>query len=525
MVWFFTFFEFWFTNKTNARGSQNRLPLWRIDRMLERTCHFKGVCLSFTEHDWNKNKTISVKQENWERSARDVSTNMKAWTNTPIQQMQKKKKTSIFFLWWTCRKKREKQNIDLFQIDIVQDQWSNWLQSRCTSFGNNLCQVLIRFTVWKEQAWFSQILAFSFPSQGRPRWAPFAPDGHPFFFWMQQTHILAWAFCMFCWFQTTQMWTNFHNHENLLSARTQFREKKHCWSFGNVVLLDNRWAQDCLCCIWQASCQSVLHAVRHVKQETIWSWNHWDAFWWFQTEQSLDQKMEKTFHWPIEMEMRESQQHFSVRKVESIELHSRLSQIWDFGLTPLQTDFDDPAFLSRMSHLKRNHALFCLHCFDISLCRDQFCHFESVLKLKDACCSATNAITQFWQLKLFSGLGESLRLSPVSRQSSKLSPETGESFRGESFNMKDVWHFFTCVQNSPLNQGRVLKLSPKSEQSSEHILKLSPKLRGESWTALCLRALLAPWASSCCSWASFFWRCVCISVYVALAYGMCQVWS
>jgi len=82
------------------------------------------------------------------------------------------------------------------------------------------------------------------------------------------------------------------------------------------------------------------------------------------------------------------------------------------------------------------------------------------------------------------GLGESLRLSPILGESSKLSPEIGESFRGESFDMKELWHFFIHVQNSPLNQGRVLKLSPELEQSLECILKLSPKLRGESWTVL-----------------------------------------
>ena len=36
------------------------------------------------------------------------------------------------------------------------------------------------------------------------------------------------------------------------------------------------------------------------------------------------------------------------------------------------------------------------------------------------------------------GLGESLRLSLVLGESSKLSPKTGESFRGESFNMKEL---------------------------------------------------------------------------------------
>jgi len=65
--------------------------------------------------------------------------------------------------------------------------------------------------------------------------------------------------------------------------------------------------------------------------------------------------------------------------------------------------------------------------------------------------------------------GESLRLSPVIGESLKLSSEQGESFSGESFNMKELWHVFTCVQNSPPKQGRVLKLSPKSEHSLEHI--------------------------------------------------------
>jgi len=36
------------------------------------------------------------------------------------------------------------------------------------------------------------------------------------------------------------------------------------------------------------------------------------------------------------------------------------------------------------------------------------------------------------------GSGESLRLSPVSRESSKLSPKTGESFRGELFDIKEL---------------------------------------------------------------------------------------
>jgi len=36
------------------------------------------------------------------------------------------------------------------------------------------------------------------------------------------------------------------------------------------------------------------------------------------------------------------------------------------------------------------------------------------------------------------GLGESLRLSPVLGKSSMLSPKTGESFRGESFDMKEL---------------------------------------------------------------------------------------
>jgi len=49
------------------------------------------------------------------------------------------------------------------------------------------------------------------------------------------------------------------------------------------------------------------------------------------------------------------------------------------------------------------------------------------------------------------GLGESLRLSPILGESLKLSPKIGESFRGELFNKKELWHFFTYVQNSPLN--------------------------------------------------------------------------
>jgi len=36
------------------------------------------------------------------------------------------------------------------------------------------------------------------------------------------------------------------------------------------------------------------------------------------------------------------------------------------------------------------------------------------------------------------GLGESLRLHPVSGESLKLSPKMGEGFRGESFDMKEL---------------------------------------------------------------------------------------
>jgi len=49
------------------------------------------------------------------------------------------------------------------------------------------------------------------------------------------------------------------------------------------------------------------------------------------------------------------------------------------------------------------------------------------------------------------GLGESLRLSPILGESLKLSPKIGESFRWELFKMKELWHFFTYVQNSPQN--------------------------------------------------------------------------
>jgi len=41
------------------------------------------------------------------------------------------------------------------------------------------------------------------------------------------------------------------------------------------------------------------------------------------------------------------------------------------------------------------------------------------------------------------GLGESLRLYPILGQSLKLSPKIAESFRGELFNMRELWHFFS----------------------------------------------------------------------------------
>jgi len=71
-------------------------------------------------------------------------------------------------------------------------------------------------------------------------------------------------------------------------------------------------------------------------------------------------------------------------------------------------------------------------------------------------------------------IGENLRLCPNIEETLKLSLKLGGSFRGE-FVQKELWHIFTQARNSPLKQGRILKWSPKLEQSLDYIVKkLSP---------------------------------------------------